>query len=209
MNWNSNVLWGIIGVVAGVIVALIFFLIGKKRQILTYKFNTVCLISNKVSKIDSLEIKYGSKTIDDLYHSTITIKNIGNTIIEEHDFAPSKPLSILTDGQFIPSNIEIEVFDESVNFHLLFNKDDAGVNLNKCIANFDYIPKKSKIIWSIFHTGNIDIGGALKDGRIIDEKVIKSRNRFVVQDLPSIVVATLIIAFFLVFVVTSAISHIL
>lgn len=75
----------------------------------------------KITK--KLEIKYNSTEIDNLYISRITIKNIGNSIIEKHDFA--NPISIFTHGQFIKdsSNMDISNMNSLYKYFIAFGND--------------------------------------------------------------------------------------
>lgn len=98
---NSNLFWCIVGIIGGAIVSTIFYLASKKRKVISYKISTTTLISSKCSKLKKLKISYKNIEIDNLYVSTIKIKNIGNCIIENNDFAPSAPLSLKTDEIFL------------------------------------------------------------------------------------------------------------
>ena len=168
MDWNSSILWGIIGLVGGFIISFFFYFIGLKRKHLSYNIKTICLVSDKINQINGLEIRYNSNEIEDLYFSTITIKNIGNAIIENSDFAALYPLSISTNGIFLIDELnEIELYssNKSSVVQPLFDIDNDGI-CNYIIISFDYISKKEELTCSILHTGNIIFEGTLKEGRL-------------------------------------------
>ena len=152
MDWNSNALWVIIGLIGGIIVSSFFYIISIKRKSITYEILTTPLISNKVSKIKDLSILYKDKQINDLYVSKINIINTGNTIIERNDFSPSDPLLICTNGIF-----------------LIYLEDDSNyipMEHNKINVINDYFPKNCYWDFTIFHTGDVYVSGTLKDGKI-------------------------------------------
>lgn len=178
IDWNSSALWGIIGVIAGILVSSFFYFIGQKRKTIIYDITTVALISNKTSKLKDLSIKYKNKPINNLHISTIKIKNNGNSIIEPKDFAPSFPLTIATTGEFFvdlndDAEITTPLFSENnfnkVFFQIIPTEDEE---FKKIAIQFDYIPKKSTIICEVFHTGSLSINGRLKEGKIINNKTL-------------------------------------
>lgn len=170
---NSNLFWCIIGIIGGAIssglISLFFHFKGIKKMRLAYNIETICIISDKVSQINGLKLKYHYNEINNLYSSTITIKNIGNCVIEKQDFAPSSPISLSTNGQFlIDETNKINLFPSNKvnNVYPLF-KNDNDNNCNHITITFDYISKKENLTCSLFHTGNIFFNGVLKDGEII------------------------------------------
>ncbi len=198
MNWNSGVLWGIIGLLGGFFISLLFYIIGKRCQKLCYEIETYPIISDKVSQVKGLEIKYHSKEIDNLYYSIITICNIGNTIIEKSDFAPSCPLSVSTDGYFlVDENNKMDLFSSNrlnnishthvptktypiPHFYDLSENDEKRKSI---IINFDYIARNEEITCALFHTGNISFDGVLKDGKITDLETFEPRKGSVLRAL--------------------------
>lgn len=176
MDWNSSALWGIIGLIGGIIVSSFFYFISIKRKSLIYDITTTTLVSKNVTQIENLRIIYNNKPISNLYTSTIKIKNNGNSIIERSDFAPSAPLSLKTDGQFlINSDTGTKLLTENNcnSVYPLIETDENGI-CKKTIINFDYISKKETISCTVFHTGTLSICGKLKDGKLKNnEKIFK------------------------------------
>lgn len=75
MDWNSSALWGVIGLVGGIIVSSFFYFLGIKRKSLIYDITTTTLVSKNATQIEKLNITYDNKPIKNLYTSTIKIKN--------------------------------------------------------------------------------------------------------------------------------------
>lgn len=176
MDWNSSALWGIIGLIGGLAVSSFFYFIGIKRKSLIYEITTTTLVSNNSSELKDLTIKYRNRSINDLYVSTIKIKNNGNSIIEHKDFAPSAPLTIETTGDFfIDSQEDIDkttqLFSEN-EYNKVFPQVEIKENniCKRTVINFDYISKKETITCSVFHTGKVSVKGKLKEGKIIEKK---------------------------------------
>ena len=168
MDWNSSALWGIIGLVGGIIVSSFFYFIGIKRKSLIYDITTTTLVSKNATQIEKLNITYDNKPIKNLYTSTIKIKNNSNSIIELNDFAPTVPLSLITEGEFLVfSDTGVKLFSENTsnNIYPLFEVDDNNV-CRKVQIHFDYIAKKEIISCTVFHTDSLYVSGKLKDGKL-------------------------------------------
>lgn len=169
---DSNLFWCIIGIAGGAIASLfisyVFYFKGLTRKRISYDIKTFSIVSNKINQIKGLEVKYNSIEIENLYSSTITIKNIGNSIIREQDLVPSCPISVSTSGQFLNAKMDV-IESRPTNKRTVYNLSFQGENniYNFVKFNFDYIPKKAVITYSIFHTGNIIFNGDLMDGEII------------------------------------------
>lgn len=170
---NSNLFWCIIGIVGGavfsLIISLIFFLVGLKRKKLNYNIQTFCLVSKKINQIKGLEVKYNSKEIENLYSSTISIKNVGNSVIEKQDVSPSCPFSISTNGVFLLNNVnDTNLYSSNKTNHVFasFNIDESNNETRHIILNFEYIAKKEEWTYTVLHTGDITFDGVLKDGKI-------------------------------------------
>lgn len=163
----SNLFWCVMGIAGGAIISYIFYLKSQNRKRLTYEIKTFCIISNKINQIQGLEVKYNSREIENLYCSTITIRNIGNSIIKKQDLVPQCPISILTDGQLLNAGsyyIESLPQNRITHYNLSSRENDGICN---CIEfDFDYIPQKAIITYSLFHTGDIKFTGDLIDGKI-------------------------------------------
>lgn len=168
MDWNSSALWGIIGLIGGIVVSAFFYFIGIKRKSLIYDITTTTLVSQNATQIENLSIIYNNKPISNLYTSTIKIRNNGNSIIEPSDFAPSAPLSLITDGEFlINSNTGTKLLSENdYNNVYPFIETDENNICKKTTICFDYISKKETISCTVFHTGSLTIYGKLKDGKL-------------------------------------------
>lgn len=196
---NPNLFWCIIGILGGAVVSFLisflFYFKSLKRKRLTYDIKTFCIISNKVNMIENLEIKYNSDEINNLFSSEITIKNIGNSIIEKNDFAPSHPLSITTSEKFLinqKEQINLLTLNKASNVYPTFNETS-----NRIYIVFDYIVKNDMLTCSILHTGDIALEGILKDGKIItpiERQKIKKRNS-ILREIFSYIIILLIILF--------------
>lgn len=168
---DTNLFWCIIGITGGAVASFIisyfFYFRGLTRKRLTYDIKTICIMSDSINQINGLEVKYNSNDIDNLYSSTITLKNIGNSVINKQDIVPLCPISISTSGQFLKPKIKyIESYptNKISKYNLLFQDNNGTCNSVK--FDFDYIPKKAIITYSLFHTGDITFNGDLMDGNI-------------------------------------------
>lgn len=211
MDWNSSILWGIIGLVGGGIISSFFYFKSLKRKRLTYDIKTFSIVSGKINQIKGLEVKYNSTEIENLFSSTITIRNIGNSIIEENDFASLHPLLLSTNGRFFA--------DESTNIELVNhakgNKISIGLGIdsskkicNQIQINFDFLPKKGSFCFSIFHTEDISFDGILKDGSILIASDVAKRKKIIRTLIDFIMpVIAAVIGYYLTFFVSGGASR--
>lgn len=202
---DSNLFWCIISIIGGAILgfitSLLFYYLGIKRKNLIYDVKTFCLISDKINQIDGLKITYNSNEISDLYSSTIIIKNIGNSIIEEQDLAPSCPLSISTDGKFLvdqSNGMSLFPLNKATNIHPVFTVNENNI-CNHIVISFDYIPKKEELTCSVLHTGKISFDGFLKEGKIIDNNSDIVKYHKVVKHFCTSLIIGLAMALFAIF----------
>lgn len=175
MNWNSSILWGIIGLIGGFLISLLFFILSKKKRKISYSISTTPIIVKKITKISDLVITYKNKSIDNLSTSHIRIKNIGNDTLNPTDFPELNKLSITTDGIFLVNSIsELEITKSNK-----FMKVTSLLISPQIIEfSFDYFDPKNEFSFSIFHTGSIEVCGSIKNGKIINDTQIEKFNRY-------------------------------
>ena len=167
MDWNSSFLWSITGILSGLIVNFLFYYLARERKSLLYNISTTPIISNSISQIEGLSIKYNENKVNDFFTSTITIKNNGIYLIEPNDIIP--PLSLMTNGEFFTDSIKLHTEKNNNNLQIIF--DSTGYNISqKATIQFDYLLKKDTISFTIFHTGDITLSGNLKKGTIKKSK---------------------------------------
>lgn len=167
---NPNLFWCIIGILGGAVLSFIisryFYVKGLKKKILRYNIKTEIIINELYTNdIEELEIRYMSNRIYKLFVSRIEISNVGNCIIENHDFLTSQPLSISTNGLFIncKQDKQISVFNDlGSDIYWNFNEEN-----NLITFEYECLSKFACIYLTLFHTGDIKINGILKNGKII------------------------------------------
>jgi hypothetical protein len=82
INWESSILWGMIGLIATIFFGYIFYIKSIKNKSLSIFTTSDTLVSESLTKYKGLKIFYNKKPIKELVSTTITIKNIGNLTIE-------------------------------------------------------------------------------------------------------------------------------
>ena len=175
MDWNSSILWGIIGLVGGFLVSLLFFTLSKKQRKISYSISTTPIIVKKITKISELVITYKEQYIDNLSTSYLKVKNIGNDTLEPNDFAELNKLSITTDGVFLINSIdELEI----IKSNKFMKMNPSLIFPNKIELSFDYFDPKNEISFSVFHTGDIKVCGSIKNGKIINDTQIEKVNHY-------------------------------
>lgn len=166
INWNSSIFWGIVGIVAGMVINYFCqrFPVNKKKII--FKSETSCLISNETTATNGLEVTYNNIAIDNLYLTRITINNRGVTNILESDFIPNHPLSIVTTGQIFCEHL---VDDPAFNSNDITLEQIQNNGKTDClIINIKLLYKKSSFSFHIMHSGELLFDGILNDGKILE-----------------------------------------
>jgi len=166
INWESSILWGVIGLVGGGIISFIFFLLSNKTKRVVYQLYSNSLISSKLSQINGLQITFAGSEIPNLVSTTLQIMNNGTDIIEPEDFAQIAPLQLKTDGEFL-------VYDDVNSFLTEASNATSGTTLRQIDEHtiqidFDYWKKNDKLLLTILHTGKLTLAGTLKRGQIFE-----------------------------------------
>lgn len=163
MNWNSSILWGIIGLVGGFLVSLLFFTLSKKQRKLAYSIYTI----PNLGIYESRDINM--KSVSDIY-----IYNIGNDTLEPNDFPELNKLSLTTNGVFPIRSINQVEFKKSNKYMKLL---PILISPIKIEISFDYFEPKDMIYCRVMHTGDIKVCGSIKNGKIIDNIYRETRNK--------------------------------
>ncbi len=172
MDWNSAILWGLIGIAStiffGFIFSYIFYRKGLKQKKVICTTSSTVLISDNLSNYKNLKILYDNEYIKTLTSTTINFKNIGNDKIELDDIVPSDPIIISTSGKFLNNEdniFEVKSTNEKVKSKLEYI-DDSNFNLI-----FDFFPPECELSVTVLHSEDILITGDLKVGEF---EVIKN-----------------------------------
>ncbi len=120
------------------------------------------LMANGAEKIDSLEVKYHEKKVDDVSVSYIALWNNGTLTINKEDFAPQAKLAVApVAGVDILEAEIVYIYNKINNFKLSYEK-------GKIKINFDYFDYKEGVVLRIVHTGissdDLNLIGTLKQG---------------------------------------------
>lgn len=162
MDWNSNILWGFIGLIGGFAISFFFYKLSNKTKKIVYSIKSDILVTDNISKIDGLLISYFDKPITNLSSTTITIRCAGKDIVEMKDFAKASPLYIQTDGEFLlTDNIESTITDNS---NPLNQAKPVIINSSQIAIEYDYFSQNDILIFTFFHTGIINVTGKIKNG---------------------------------------------
>ena len=162
--WESNIFWGIAGIVGGFIVAAFFFYIGKVKKSLLYQISTSALITDEINRTPGLRISVGDEPAVDVISTTITFINGGNQTITSSDFASLSPLQIITSGHFFNAeNIDVD-YIKALNNAL--NPRIHIVDKKRIEIEFEYLKPKQEFEITLLHDGKLSVSGDLKTGTL-------------------------------------------
>lgn len=200
---DSNLFWCIVGIIGGAIVSLFFYIIGSKRKIIEYNINSEQLISTDASLLDGIDVIYNSQPISELYRTTISFINTGNSNIELNDFSTKNPLSIIvSNGKFLSSDIAHYKNGGRKNYvpcdvhTTIYQQKSKPYVYERAAVKFEYIAPKQSIKCIVYHTGDLQVYGDLKEGKLVN-KTHKKRNLSILEkgifSLLSIIILVILI----------------
>lgn len=153
---DPSAFWGIAGIVAGIIVATFFFLLGKKKTLLRCIISHTSVLTEQMSGILNDHISIDGHPIKSLAETTIMFINSGNQRIRSSDFSEQEPLCITLSGHLygydlLPGNRvllpKIDLVDEKV--------------LN---VTFENLKPKQYFYVTILHDDSLYVSGELTTG---------------------------------------------
>ena len=159
--WESSIFWGIAGIVAGIIVATFFFLIGQNKKLLEYQVITANLVTKDITNIPGISIMLDGEPLEDLVSTTIKFTNSGNQTIVPDDFATLEPLGATVTGQFLSAKHGYQVSCDNPNscpYIKIINDNTANID-------FDFLKPKQSFTITLWHSGILSVLGELKAGR--------------------------------------------
>lgn len=171
INWESSILWGIIGLIATIFFGYIFYIKSIKNKSLSISTTSDTLVSESLTKYKGLKIFYNKKHIKELVSTTI--KNIGNLTIEVSDISSSSPITFCASKEFLLNDVKDYILyssNKNSSFSLL------KINKSKIQLVFDYLKPEEEISLTLLHSGILKISGDLKNG-IIYQSAIEEKKR--------------------------------
>lgn len=174
MNINWQTILSISGIILTIffgILSYVFYRKGIKKKKLLITSNSTILVSEDLSNYNGLQISYNNEEVKTLTSTSITIRNIGNDVIENTDITPSDPIVITTTNKFLSINgEEYKVTSSNKKITTSLQKiDDSKLQLS-----FDFLNPKNELSITLLHNGNILVNGDLKNGNV--DKVSNNDN---------------------------------
>lgn len=166
MNTDWQTILSISGIILTIffgILSYVFYRKGIKKKKLLITSNSTILISEDLSNYSGLQISYNNEEVKTLTSTCITIRNIGNDVIENTDITPSDPIIISTTNKFLSINgEEYKIASSNKKVTTALKKiDDSNLQLS-----FDFLNPKNELSITLLHNGNIMINGDLKNGNV-------------------------------------------
>lgn len=166
MNTNWQTILSISGIVLTIffgVLSYVFYRKGIKKKKLLITSNSTILVSEDLSNYNGLQISYNNEEVKTLTSTSITIRNIGNDVIEISDITPSDPIVITTTNKFLSINgEEYKVTSSNKKITTSLQKiDDSKLQLS-----FDFLNPQNELSITLLHNGNIFVNGDLKNGDV-------------------------------------------
>jgi hypothetical protein len=154
---------GFIITIISLLLAVIFYVRGKKVKLPYYAFNSHNIVRDLVSRIDHLDILYHGEPIENLTATKMAFWNAGNDTINCKDIARADPLTVVAkEGYKILDAKIVNVINTANQFSITPPADERShININ-----FDYLDHNEGAIIQLLHTGksgkDIEIHGTIK-----------------------------------------------
>ena len=158
-NMDSGTLWTIVGNIISfisLVVAVIFFILGRKKTILQYKKSTTPLITEKMAGILNDRMSIDGQPIKNLASTTISFINSGNQRIQSSEFSDQEPLRVILTGH-------LYAHDVSLGNQKLLPKVEP-VNDKALNISFENLKPGQFFRVTILHDGTLDVLGELTTG---------------------------------------------
>lgn len=164
IDWQTILsISGIILTIFFGILSYVFYRKGIKKKKLLITSNSTILISEDLSNYNGLKISYNNEEVKTLTSTSITIRNIGNDVIEDTDITPSDPIIITTTNKFLSTDSdEYQVISSNKKVSTSLQK----INDSKLQLSFDFLNPKNELSVTLLHNGDIFIDGDLKNGSV-------------------------------------------
>ncbi len=181
---------GILGIIIGLFIAILFYFKSKKRAIPKAKFYRNTVISQRKDEIiDDVEILYKGNRINALYRTSIIFWNDGNDVLKSTDIVEDDPLVFSFEEDSILLRYEVIKNTRPVNKAKLssFGDSQSAVKLE-----FEFFDQNDGVHIELLHTSESDpeIKGTimgLKEG-----VKISNRNSKKTVTLPKILIDKII-----------------
>jgi hypothetical protein len=162
---GMNPWWGFLGCIIAIFataLAIIFYYKGKKVKLPCYAVRSSNIVSNLVSKIETLEMLYAGKPIENLTVTKLLFWNAGRDTIDYRDVASADPLRVHAKESCKILDAKILYEKKRANKFSITNSSNQS-----CISiQFDYMDKDEGAVIQLIHTGkssdDIKVTGTIK-----------------------------------------------
>lgn len=148
--------------IIGVIMAIFFYYRSKKVKSPCYAIESINVVKDLESKIDSLEVLYDGKPVKNLTVTRIAFWNAGKDTINSEDIPTAKPLIVSIEGGGKILDAKILKTINPINLLSISTSDDQ---LSSNIK-FEYLDKGDGAIFQFIHTDindkNMVVDGLIK-----------------------------------------------
>ena len=176
---ETNPWWGFVGFIMAILgfaSAIIIYIKVKNVKSPCYAVQSRNIVRDLVSKIDSLEMLYSGKPIENLTVTKIAFWNAGRDTINSQDIASTDPLTVHVKKGCKILDTKVLYTKKLVNLFSITTADDQS----NITLNFEYLDKDEGAVIQILHTGksseDIEIRGTIKGaGKLAQKHVPRLR----------------------------------
>lgn len=172
--WESNIFWGIAGIVGGALVSAIYQCIGKERYTMKHRKTIKKITPKEATDIPEAKAFFKNQSIKELFMTTIKFTNCGNKTIGPSDYAAQEPLGIQIFGQLCKCNVSAENHNSMPKLR--------PWNGNKYKIDFDFLKPRQSFSIKLLHSGYVKVFGELRSGKSIAATAkLYSKNMMIVE----------------------------
>lgn len=149
-TWDLGSIIGVAGIVVGALVALLFYLLSRRRSKLMYKAAGVRLIGEHGQLPEDVQVTYLGAPVQGLTNSTVVIWNGGNDTLEGTSLLDDDPLRLEFDSDAMILNVEVLKCSRSVNH---FSATVGGKPRSSVVMRFSFLDPGDGATLRVLHTG--------------------------------------------------------
>lgn len=163
LDWSGymNNPIGIISFVIPTVLAIFFYLKGKKEKKPTFQIRSFNLVKDFSKKVTNIGLLYSGEKVENLTITKVIFWNMGNETIRKDDIAVADPIRIVVDNKY--EIFEAEILNDTANeanqFELV-KKDNKSI-----IIAFDFLSHAEGVAIQIAHSGlsseNVTLTGTI------------------------------------------------
>ena len=149
-TFTANNAVGLVGIAIPAALAIYFYLRSRRAKVPCWAVSTVRLVTDRVSALPDIQIRYKDQAIQQLSVSRVTFYKKGAETIRREDIPRTSPLRIVAANRVAMLDASLVATNNPTN--AITVAFDAPSNL--AVVSFDYLDRSNGCVVEVIHTGS-------------------------------------------------------